>query len=250
MDLLQCHGHYRGLPWGQSTIRREFRASALSRLGRATAVTTHRLATLYQDKPLKDCPICAINLDGALHTNFRGIAEVLMRCLLRSLALRDTISYNPTMKKKVALGAVGVCALIAAFSTFQFGYLNKRADDARPFPVSLIPTGSEPKTYSWHFKDGPYNETTHTPSVAVMLTLDEKSYDVGTYDGHCVEIGNSMTPLRYDERVAAQCWHGDQGDEIAVLLDQGKLVIEHALLNKTGVVAQDFRGEFTPLFEI
>lgn len=192
----------------------------------------------------------AINSDGALHTNFRRIAEVLMRCLVRSLALRDTISYNPTMKKKVALGAVGVCALIVAFSALQFGYLSKRGDNTRPFPPSLIPTGNEPKTYSWHFKEGPYNETTHTPSVSITLTLDERNYDVGTYDGRCVEIGNSMTPLRYDERVAAQCWHGDQGDEIGVLLDRDKLVIEHAPLNKIGVVAQDFREEFTPLIEL
>lgn len=59
-----------------------------------------------------------------------------------------------------------------------------------------------------------------------------------------------MTPLRYDERIAVQCWHGDQGDEIAVLLDRDKLTVEHAPLNKSGVVAQDFRGEFVPLFEL
>lgn len=154
------------------------------------------------------------------------------------------------MKKNVVLAALGVCALIVAFSELQFGHLSKWGDDTRPFPPSLIPTGKEPKTYSWHFKEGPYNETNHTPSVSVTLTLDERSYDVGTYEGHCAEIGNSMTPLRYDERVAAQCWYGDQGDEIGVLLDRDKLVIEHALLNKSGVVAQDVRGEFTPLVEL
>jgi hypothetical protein len=157
------------------------------------------------------------------------------------------------MKKNAIFAAVAISVLVVAVSIAALQFRNtwkQRADGSRSFPPSLIPIQNEPKTYSWQFKEGPYNEAKHTPTVSVVLTLDDKTYEVGTYEGDCFEIGSSAYPLRYDERIAVRCMSGDHGDEIGVLLDQGKLMVERAHLGKSYGVAPDFRGDFVPLFEL
>ncbi|MGY4282602.1 hypothetical protein ACVWXO_001822 [Bradyrhizobium sp. LM2.7] len=157
------------------------------------------------------------------------------------------------MKKNAIVAVVALLGTAIAVSVvyLQFGIAwTRRTDGSQPFPPTLIPIQNEPTTYSWQFKNGPYNDAAHSPTVSVTLTLDGRRYDVGTYEGSCFEIGNSEHPLRFDERVAVRCGSADHGDEIAVLVESGKLMVGHAHLGKSYGTAPDFRGDFTPLFEL
>jgi hypothetical protein len=149
----------------------------------------------------------------------------------------------------VLLAAAAVVFLIATSvigGRFYTSWMPHVAE-THEFPSGFPGVEDEPKTFSWKFQSGPQSKTGHISRVVVTLKLDDQTYDVGTFDGSCAEIGApGTTPLQSDERIAVQCWSSEGGDEIGVFADSGHLVVAHARLQ----TRSDYRTNFTPLFEL
>lgn len=70
----------------------------------------------------------------------------------------------------------------------------------------------------WNFKDA--GETQGIPYTSVVVVINNKSYDMGKFQGSCSVIGSTggvdSKGLLAGELSAAQCWFAGGGDEIRV----------------------------------
>ena len=115
--------------------------------------------------------------------------------------------------------------------------------------------GSQDKAaYTWQFENLGENPDTHGDMTKVTLTSGGKTYDAGTYQGSCAEIGAQGgvdgTGLVAGEVSGAQCWFAGGGDEIGVFSENGKLVIKRGQLEEPQGEGGAFRGNFTTLLSL
>ena len=103
-------------------------------------------------------------------------------------------------------------------------------------------------SYSWTFTDNGYNEETYANSTTVNLTVNGISYDVGTYNGSCTELGAEA--LDENQATGVLCWWAGAGDEIGIFTENGRLVVKHGEHEEPTAETSGFRGNFRTVVEL
>lgn len=100
---------------------------------------------------------------------------------------------------------------------------------------------------SWKFESAA--EVDNIPRTKVLVTVNNKVYDMGTFQGSCAEIGATGgvdgKGLLAGELSAAQCWFAGGGDEIGVFAhEDGGYDIMVGALEESIEGSAGFRGNF------
>jgi hypothetical protein len=104
---------------------------------------------------------------------------------------------------------------------------------------------------SWRFVSNGFDEQIYGETTNVTLLVGGQSYDAGTYNGSCWELGKDTDPLLEGEISGIQCWFAGGGDEVGVFAQKGGYVVRHGYLEEPqGDGTPGMRGNFTQLFEI
>jgi hypothetical protein len=101
---------------------------------------------------------------------------------------------------------------------------------------------------SWSYQDGPINDTTQASTTEVTLTVKGKTYDAGTYDGTCKELGPD--DLLTNEIGAVSCYFAGSGDEIGVFNESGQMYLEQGQLQEPSEEDPAVRGNFKKLIPL
>lgn len=109
-----------------------------------------------------------------------------------------------------------------------------------------VTTYEEP-TITWKMEDA--GETDNIPYTNVTVTVNGKAYDMGKFQGSCVEIGATGgvdgKGLLAGELSAVQCWFAGGGDEIGVFAhEDGGFDILVGALEEPIEGSAGFRGDF------
>lgn len=86
-----------------------------------------------------------------------------------------------------------------------------------------VRTSSKPTQISWQFEDVGQDPRTENQLTKVKMGLENKTYDLGTYEGKCSVM--PVHTLVKDEISGVVCWLAG-GDEIGVFKENGKLVVK------------------------
>ncbi len=107
-------------------------------------------------------------------------------------------------------------------------------------------------TLAWIFSDKGTDEATGVPHTQVSLTMNDKRYDAGTYEGNCSQIAsaNSSWQLLAGEQSGVICWWAGGGIELGVFEENGKLLIKKGLLDEGGEQTPGLRGNFETLLPL
>lgn len=107
---------------------------------------------------------------------------------------------------------------------------------------------------SWKIESA--GEIEATPYTKVSVTVDGKTYDMGSFAGSCSQVGASGgvdgKGLLAGELSAVQCWFAGGGDEIGVFAheDGGYQIMVGGLSEPDGESSQGFRGDFSIKYDI
>lgn len=100
---------------------------------------------------------------------------------------------------------------------------------------------------SWKFQDA--GERDSIPYTKVSVTVNGKTYEPGTFQGSCAEVGASGgvdgKGLLAGELSAVQCWFAGGGDEVGVFaVEDGGYEIMVGQLGEPQEGTEGFRGNF------
>jgi hypothetical protein len=102
----------------------------------------------------------------------------------------------------------------------------------------------------WSFEDQPQADETQGQRTKVTLTLGDKTYDAGTYQGTCAEVGEGASaslPLQENEVSAVFCYFAGAGDEIGIFTEGSGYVLKHGEYQEPSGEGAEFRGNLTTL---
>jgi hypothetical protein len=102
----------------------------------------------------------------------------------------------------------------------------------------------------WSFEQQAQQNEADAPRTKVTLTLGDKTYDAGTYEGTCAEVGEGASaslPLQENEVAAAFCYYAGAGDEIGIFRDGDTLVLKHGEYQEPSGEGVEFRGNLRTL---
>lgn len=149
------------------------------------------------------------------------------------------MGYTGLMNTKIIIAILTVVAIGGGY----YYYTTKQA----PAEVAQQPSGKiVPK---WTFENVGTDSASGADRTKVTLTLGDKSYDAGTYNGSCAEIGASGgidgKGLVEGEVSGVQCWFAGGGDEIGLFEVNGQLSLKHGELEEPqGDGSEGVRGGF------
>lgn len=137
---------------------------------------------------------------------------------------------------------IGLIALIVIIGGGYYYYTTKQAPAAATQQSGKI----VPK---WTFETVGTDEASGADRTKVTLTLGDKSYDAGTFNGSCAEIGATGgvdgKGLVAGEVSGVQCWFAGGGDEIGLFEENGQLSLKHGVLEEPqGDGSEGVRGGF------
>ncbi len=98
-----------------------------------------------------------------------------------------------------------------------------------------------------HWKIDEPDERGYMPYTHVSVLIGETMHDLGTFVGHCNQIGvnGDSNPLLAGELAAVQCWWGGGGNEIGVFAhEDGGYQIMIGDLDEGGAHDLGIRGNF------
>lgn len=138
---------------------------------------------------------------------------------------------------------LGVVAILILLGGAAYMYKHPKAATSEAPAAQKI---KEP-TISWKFEDA--GEKDHIPYTKVILTVNGKTQDAGTYQGSCSEIGASGgvdgKGLLAGELSGVQCWFAGGGDEIGVFANETSgLDLLVGSLSEGVEGGATFRGDF------
>lgn len=140
-----------------------------------------------------------------------------------------------------ALGAIIVVILLAGGS---YWYVQNGAKT----DMATNTQGSGKVVFTWKFTEAGEDPEAHAPLTKVSVTMGDKTYDVGTFQGTCSEIGASGgvdgTGLVEGELTGAQCWFAGGGDELGIFKEGNGFVVKHGELQEPSGEGGAFRGNF------
>jgi hypothetical protein len=105
----------------------------------------------------------------------------------------------------------------------------------------------------WSFESQPQQNEADAPRTKVTLTLGDKTYDAGTYEGTCSEVGEGASaslPLQENEVAAAFCYYAGAGDEIGIFSEGNGYVLKHGEYQEPSGEGAEFRGNLTTLVNL
>lgn len=144
----------------------------------------------------------------------------------------------------IAVGVGGYVAMNPEVLGERTDEVNEMNDDqANEADVSNETTA----VIDWRFTDA--GEEDNIPYTDVMVTINDRPYSVGKFQGSCAEIGASGgvdgQGLLAGELSAAQCWFAGGGDEIGVFAhEDGGFDIMVGALEEGIEGGEAFRGDF------
>lgn len=107
--------------------------------------------------------------------------------------------------------------------------------------------GQEKHAIAWFFEEVGENPETGAQRTKVSLVWDGNTYDAGTYEGTCAEIGSPHSvPLLNGEVSGVLCWFGGRGDEIGVFRERGGYMLRRGVHEEPVLpdLPNGFRGDF------
>jgi hypothetical protein len=107
--------------------------------------------------------------------------------------------------------------------------------------------------FAWTFESQGEDPDTHAEMTKVTLTQGDKTYDAGTYQGTCAEVGEGASaslPLQENEVSAAFCYFAGAGDEIGVFREGNGYVLKHGEYQEPSGEGGEFRGNLTTLISL
>ena len=153
------------------------------------------------------------------------------------------------MNKKIVWG-LGII-ILAGIAWYMWGGAGQKVADTSPdnAPLSgkIVP--------NWKFESQGVDETIGAERTKVTLILGDTTYDAGTYNGSCAEIGATGgvdgKGLVAGEVSGVQCWFAGGGDEVGLFSKDGTLTLQHGELGEPqGDGTGAFRGNFKTLLTI
>ena len=110
-----------------------------------------------------------------------------------------------------------------------------------------MPTVTQTEGVTFQYAEAS-SEDPAMPMTNVIVLINGKQYDSGTFPGSCQEIGATGgidgRGLMFNEVAATQCWFGGGGVEIGVFFENGAYVIKKGELGEGSPDAPFFRGNF------
>jgi hypothetical protein len=106
------------------------------------------------------------------------------------------------------------------------------------------------KELSWKLVDAGMEESISAPKTSVVLSVDGKDQEIGTYIGSCFDIADSSWALLENEKTGVICYWAGGGKEIGVFEENNKLIIKTGDLEEGSEETPGFRGNFIELRKI
>lgn len=102
----------------------------------------------------------------------------------------------------------------------------------------------------WNFVHKDTDPVSGTPHTEVFLSMNDKEYSAGVYDGTCTNITDSSWQLIAGEKTGAICWWAGGGVELGVFEESGQLVMKKGVLDEGGAETPGLRGNFEMLLRL
>lgn len=97
---------------------------------------------------------------------------------------------------------------------------------------------------SWKFEDLG-EDAMGMPSTNVLVSIQQNTYPVGTYQGSCIVKESSR--LNENELSGVLCWFAGSGDEVGVYREGNGLAIKHRAVDEGTAEAAPVEGMFHTL---
>lgn len=135
---------------------------------------------------------------------------------------------------------LAVLIIIAAVGA---GYYYTSGAQETPAGDSLQQTHDAPVIAESRWTFGDAGEKNGIPQTRVSYTVEGKTADLGTFEGHCADMAGSAWTMRDGAFSGAICWFAGGGTEIGVFKEGGAYVIKTAALDEGTAEEGGVRGE-------
>jgi hypothetical protein len=99
-------------------------------------------------------------------------------------------------------------------------------------------------TFTWDFTVSSVNQDSGAPLSDVTLNANRKKYELGQYEGNCVDITTTGWKLVANEIGGAICWFAGGGTELGIFSEGKKVVIKKGVLDEGSAEESGSRGNY------
>lgn len=151
-----------------------------------------------------------------------------------------------------ALGAVALFAL----ALFVINLRNTSPEPGSETPPQAVVEEEEEAagtvrgpSFRWAFAPAGENEA-GVPLTRVTLSINGEERDLGTHQGSCSVVNDSMWTLADGELTGVICWFAGGGTEIGVFYDAGVYSVREGIVEEGTAELPGFRGNYETLFTL
>lgn len=153
--------------------------------------------------------------------------------------------YTNRMNTKVIIAfLVLVLVAGAGWLGFEWKGMSTKEDSSDKKAVS-----EKAPAFRWEFTDQTTADAT-APRTAVVLFVDDRKVDVGSFDGTCVDASMSGWEMVEGALASAICYWAGAGDEIAIFKEGSSYVVKKGVIEEGTAESAGIRGNFQTLLSL